>query len=245
MIRFNTTNYGSLFGYSGYSSNSYSNTLYSGLSQLSSVKSGAYSKALKALYGKNKDTSNYASSVLKNSKYKYDVDSELSGVKRESGELAEAAKKLSSTGKNDLFADKEKYDPDAAYKAVSDLVTNYNETITAADKLGNSAVDNAVTSMARMTGIMGKSLSKAGITVGVDGKMSVDEEAFKKADMDTVKNLFGNNGYFGKSVASSAQRIESIAGQQELKNSGNQNFYGRNGSYYGAYNTGLFFNGLF
>ena len=92
---------------------------------------------------------------------------------------------------------------------------------------------------------MGKSLSKAGITVGVDGKMSVDEEAFKKADMDTVKNLFGNSGYFGKSVASSAQRIESIAGQQELKNSGNQNFYGRNGSYYGTYNSGLFFNGLF
>ena len=245
MIRFNTTNYGSLFGYSGYSSNSYSNTLYSGLSLVSSVKSGAYSKALKALYGKNNNTSNYASSVLKNSKYKYDVDSELSCVKRESGELAEAAKKLSSTGKDDLFANKEKYDPDAAYKAVSDLVTNYNETITAADKLGNSAVDNAVTSMARMTGIMGKSLSKVGITVGVDGKMSVDEEAFKKADMDTVKNLFGNNGYFGKSVASSAQRIESIAGQQELKNSGNQNFYGRNGSYYGAYNTGLFFNGLF
>ena len=245
MIRFNTTNYGSLFGYSGYSSNSYSNTLYSGLSQLSSVKSGAYSKALKALYGKNNNTSSYTSSILKNSKYKYNVDSELSSVKRESGELADSAKKLYATGKDNLFADKEKYDSDAAYKAVSEFVSNYNETIAAADKLGNSAVDNAVNSMARMTGIMGKSLSKAGITVGTDGKMSVDEEAFKKADMDTVKNLFGNNGYFGKSIASSAQRIESIAGQQELKNSGNQNFYGRNGSYYGTYNSGLFFNGLF
>ena len=243
MIRFNTTNYGSLFGYSGSSSSNYTNTLYSNLSQLSSVKSGAYSKALKALYSKNSDTS--TSSVLKNSNIKYTVDSELSGVKRESGELAEAARKLSSTGKNDLFANKDKYDSDAAYKAVSDLVSNYNETVSAADKAGNSAIDNAVSSMARMTGIMGKSLSKAGITVGVDGKMSVDEETFKKADMNTVKDLFGNNGYFGKSIASSAQRIESIAGQQELKNSGNQNFYGRNGSYYGTYNAGLFFNELF
>ncbi|MBR5177206.1 MAG: hypothetical protein IKW90_00230 [Lachnospiraceae bacterium] len=243
MIRFNTTNYGSLFGYSGSSSSNYTNTLYSNLSQLSSVKSGAYSKALKALYSKNSDTS--TSSVLKNSNIKYTVDSELSGVKRESGELAEAAKKLSSTGKNDLFANKDKYDSDAAYKAVSDLVSNYNETVSAADKAGNSAIDNAVSSMARMTGIMGKSLSKAGITVGVDGKMSVDEEAFKKADMNTVKDLFGNNGYFGKSIASSAQRIESIAGQQELKNSGNQNFYGKNGSYYGIYDTGYLFDGLF
>lgn len=245
MIRFNTTNYGSLFGYSGYSSNSYSNTLYSGLSLVSSVKSGAYSKALKALYGKNNNTSNYASSVLKNSKYKYDVDSELSGVKRESGELADSVKKLTDTGKNNLFADKEKYDSDAAYKAVSEFVTNYNETVAVADKLGNSAIDNAVNSMTRLTGIMGKSLSKAGISIDVDGKMSVDEEAFKKADMDTIKNIFGNTGYFGKSIASSARRIESIAGQQELKNSGNQNFYGRNGSYYGTYNSGLFFNGLF
>ena len=243
MIRFNTTNYGSLFGYSGSSSSNYTNTLYSNLSQLSSVKSGAYSKALKALYSKNSDTS--TSSVLKNSNIKYTVDSELSGVKRESGELAEAARKLSSTGKNDLFANKDKYDSDAAYKAVSDLVSNYNETVSAADKAGNSAIDNAVSSMARMTGIMGKSLSKAGITVGVDGKMSVDEETFKKADMNTVKDLFGNNGYFGKSIASSAQRIESIAGQQELKNSGNQNFYGKNGSYYGIYDTGYLFDGLF
>ena len=245
MIRFDTTYYGSLFGYSGSGSNSYSNTLYSSLSQLSSVKSGAYTKALKALYGKNSNTNTYTSSVLKNSNIKYTVDSELSGVKRESGELAESVKKLSSTGKNDLFVNKDKYDKDAAYKAVSEFVTNYNETITAADKLDNSAINNAVSSMARMTGIMGKSLSNAGITVGVDGKMSVDEEAFKKADMDTVKNLFGSNGYFGRSIASSAQRIESIAGQQELKNSGNQNFYGRNGSYYGTYNSGLFFNGLF
>ena len=99
--------------------------------------------------------------------------------------------------------------------------------------------------MSRLTGIMGKSLSKAGITVGTDGKMTVDEEAFKKADMETVKDIFGSNGYFGQSVASSAQRIESIAGQQELKNSGNQNFYGKNGSYYGTYDTGLLFNGLF
>ena len=243
MTRFDTTNYGSLFGYSGYGSTGSSNSIYSNLSQLSSVKSGAYTKAIKALYGKNGNTN--TASVLKNSKVKYTVDSELSDVKRESGELADSAKKLSSTGKNDLFASKENYDPDAVYKAVSEFANNYNETIAAADKLGNSAIDNAVTSMARMTGIMGKSLSKTGITVGVDGKMSVDEEAFKKADMDTVKNLFGNNGYFGKSVASSVQRIESIAGQQELKNSGNQNFYGKNGTYYGIYDTGLLFNGLF
>ena len=85
VIRFDTTNYVSLLGNSGYSSNSNTNSIYSSISQLSSVQSGAYTKALKALYGKssNTNTKTNASSVLKKSDIKYTVDSELSGVKKE------------------------------------------------------------------------------------------------------------------------------------------------------------------
>ena len=235
-MRINTS-YGSLLGYGGYSSG-YS--LYSSLSQMSSVRSGAYSKALKAYYGKTGNTS----SIWRNTNSNSLVNSELGSVKRESGELVDSAKKLTATGKDNLFADKEKYDPDEAYRAVSAFVTDYNETLDAANKTWNSAITTASSSMSRMTGIMSGSLSKAGITVGIDGKLSIDEENFKKTDMDTVKNLFGSTGYYSRSVASSAQRISSIASQQELKSYGNQNLYGKNGSYYGYYNSGLFFNGL-
>ena len=124
MLRINTS-YGSLLGYgnnSGYS-------LYSSLSQMSSVRSGAYSKALKAYYGKNSNTS----SIWRNTSSNLSVNSELGSVKRESGELVDSVKKLTATGKNNLFADKEKYDPDEAYKAVSAFVTDYNETLDSAN----------------------------------------------------------------------------------------------------------------
>ena len=175
MLRINTS-YGSLLGYgnnSGYS-------LYSSLSQMSSVRSGAYSKALKAYYGKNSNTS----SIWRNTNSNLSVNSELGSVKRESGELVDSTKKLTATGENNLFADKDKYDPDKAYKAVSAFVTDYNETLDAANKTWNSAITTASSSMSRMTGIMSGSLSKAGITVGVDGKLSIDEDNFKKAEMD-------------------------------------------------------------
>lgn len=45
---------------------------------------------------------------------------------------------------------------------------------------------------------------------------TIDTEAFRKADVDTVKNLFGNSRYFGKSVASSAQRMESFVCIREI-----------------------------
>ena len=136
MIRFNSFNYGNLFGYGSGSS------LYSNLSQLSSVRSGSYAKALKSYYGRNNQTA----STQKNSavnKYNYSTytqQSGLSNVSKESTDLSAAAKKLTDTGKEGLFASEEKYDADAAYKAASDFVTNYNETLDAVNKTTNAAV---------------------------------------------------------------------------------------------------------
>lgn len=41
----------------------------------------------------------------------------------------ESANKLTDNSKKSLFADKDNYDADAAYKAVSEFVTNYNDTL--------------------------------------------------------------------------------------------------------------------
>ena len=61
--------------------------------------------------------------------------------------------------------------------------------------------------MTGMTGTFTKILGKAGITVGADGKMSVDEEALKKADTATVKSLFAGNGTYGSQIADRANSI--------------------------------------
>ena len=231
MIRFNSFNYGAIFGYGS------GNSLYSNLSQLTSARSGAYAKGLKSYYGRNNQTAQKNTAV---NKYNYGTYSQLNGlsnVSKESTELSAAARKLTDTGRNALFADKEKYDADKAYKAVSDFVTNYNEALDAANKTVNMTVSSAAGSMNRITGVMTGNLGQVGITVASDGRMSVNEEDFKNADFDKVKSMFGSNGSFAGIIGSSAQRLNSAAEQQSRQMAlfSNSGIYGRYGSYFGGY----------
>ena len=244
MLRLSNFNYGAFFG-SG--SSNLSSSIYSNLSQLSSIRSGAYSKALKAYYGKNNtsETSKSTSSSKYNN-YSYATNSELTNVSKESSELVVASKKLSDTGKDNLFSSKEKYDSAAAYKAANEFVSSYNETLEAVSKTSNTSVRNSANSMTKMTGIMTKSLGSIGITVEKNGRLSINEEEFKNADFDKVKSMLGTNGSFARIIGSSAQRLESAAEQQNRQSAYGTGIYGRNGNNYGGYGyTGSSFNGWF
>ena len=236
MIRFNSFNYGSLFG-SGNRSG-YSNSILSNLSQLSSIRSGAYSKALKAYYGKNNNAVQKNAAENKIKSYDYNKGTELSAVSKESSELVLAAKKLMAAGKDSLFSDKEKYDADAAFKSASEFVSNYNETLSAAGKTANTVVNSAAGSMTRLTGAMSKSLGSIGITVGKDGRISISEEEFRNAGYDKVRSMLGTSGSFAGIIASSAQRLESAAEQQNRYSGLGNGIYGKYGNLPGGYGYG-------
>lgn len=232
MIRLRSMNYGSIFG-------SGSNSLYSSLSQLNSIRNGSYGKALKAYYAKD-NTSAKSSKSPKSSRYnypQYTANAGLDTIQTQTGKLVESANKLTNNSKKSLFADKDNYDADAAYKAVSEFVTNYNDTLDAVNKTTNTVVSNAAGNMTRMTGIMSNSLSKVGVTVGKDGRLSVNEDDFKSADMDKVKSVFGAGGSFARSVNSYATRLGTAAKQQSLQTASNTGTYGRYGSYNNNYGT--------
>ena len=241
MVRSNGLNYGTIFGYGS------GNSFYSNLSQLQSVRNGAYSKALKAYYGKNNSgtTSSQKNHVSNKNRFStYAADKGLSEVSKESAELSDAAKKLANTGKDSFFASRENYDADAAYQAVSDFVSSYNETLDAVEKTTNATVSRAAGSMTRMTGMMTGSLGKIGISIGKDGKMSLDEEKFKNAGFDQAKSVLGTNGSFARIIGSSAQRLGSTAEQQSRQSMSNSGIYSRYGSYFDNY-YGTQFNGWY
>ncbi len=240
MIRLNSFNYGSIFGHG-----SSGNSIWSNLAQLNSVRSGSYAKALKAYYGKaaTDNTSQRANQSNRLNTFNYGKEAALSDVRSEASELISSANKLTNSGKDSLFKSEEKYDADAAYKAVSDFVGDYNDTVSALAKTDNITVKSAGTSMTRMTDIMKNSLSKAGISVASDGKLSINEEDFKKADMNTVKSIFGDNSSYARIVSSSAQRVQTaVNNQQSVYGSG---IYGKTGSNYNDLYSGLGFNGFF
>lgn len=235
MIRLGSMNFGNIFG--GNSSNS----LYSSLSQLNSIRNGSYGKALKAYYAKdNTVATSKSSKSTKSSRYSYSSYTSNGGldtIQTQTGKLVESTNKLTDNSKKSLFADKDNYDAEAAYKAVNEFVSNYNNTLDAVNKTTNIVVSNAAGNMTRMTGIMSNSLSKVGVSVGKDGRLSVDADEFKSADMDKVKSVFGAGGNFARSVNSYATRLGTAAKQQSMQPANNTGTYGRYGSYNNNYAT--------
>ena len=247
------------------------------------ISTGTYGKLAKA-YGLG--TTNRTNDVNKTGKGLYaDAIARINGARSvnpssqtvkslgsEAKELAVSANKLTNTGQGNIFASAEGYDKDAAYKAVSDFISDYNETL---DKLGStydSTVRNTGDSMKRMTGFMKNSLEKAGITIGSDNRLSLNEETFKNADFNKVKSLFNGGSSYAGIVSTSASRIAatSSARTDSYANAlygsglyGNPGLYGASGLYgnmgllgslglygnsYSPYSnslSGLFFNGLF
>lgn len=238
------SSYSNMFG-SGSSSTS---SFYSNLGEYSSIRNGAYRKLVKSYYKKmnstDSDTTDKSTigSTGKNTKVNSTGTVALSTVKSEASDLVTSAKKLTATGKDSLFASEEKYDADATYKTVSNFITQYNDTVDALSKVSSTAVKSAGNHMQNMTNIMSKGLSKVGITVGTDGKLTVDEQKFKAADMSKVKALFDGSSSYAGVVSSAAGRIASQAGNQISQLGGG--LYGSNG-YYNSYYSGSLYNGYF
>lgn len=235
------SNYSSMFSTGRMSGMS---SFYSNLSEYGSIRTGAYSKAVKAYYKKVAPNKTNQTQQTKNLKDKENVANvALSTVKSQANELVDSAKKLTTTGKGSLFADKNQYDKDAIYKAVSSFIDEYNDTVGTIGSVSNTTVKNAGNRMTRMTDIMSNSLSKVGISVSVDGKMSIDEEKFKNADMSRVKSLFNGNGSFAGNISSYASRIATQATNQMSRV--NVSLYGSSGSFYNTYSSGSLYNDFF
>ena len=245
-----------LFLFNGGASSS-SNGIYSLLSEYNNIRSGAYYKVVKAYYAKQSgtdtktDTKNSTGTTSK----KTEAEQAYSGVQSSAKALISSADKLIATGKNSLFElkdietkdengqeiTKKGYDTDAIYNAVKGFVDNYNTLMSAASSSGSSTIQNQATSMANNTKAYEKLLSKVGITIGANHKLSIDQATFKAADMTTVKTLFNGNASFAYSASSKASLISFSANSEANKKS----MYTNNGTYNNAYSSGSFMNSIF
>ena len=181
------------------------------LGDYASIKNGSYGKLLKAHYAEEKKT---ASESAKTTTAKSNVTSKkdttpFSDVKKSADALKTAAEAFT---KDDLFAKKDgEYDKEKILGAVKDFAGKYNATLDKVSKVNSKDVATSTKFMNSMTDTMSKALSKVGVTVGTDGKLSVDEEAFKKADMTSVKSLFADQFSYGSQIADKASEISKDA----------------------------------
>lgn len=225
-ISFNT-DYSTLFGsYSSSNSSSSSLGFYANLSDYSLIKSGAYKNLMKAYYSQSDSKSNSAVNSIVGSKLaSQDSTTEIQKLQSASSALSKSASALTTDKKNTLY---DEGNEDKLLKAVSSFVKDYNSMVDAADSSENSKVLRAGSNMLNNTASNYKMLSSVGISIGADNKLSLDEEAFKKADASTVKTLFNGTGSFANRTASYASYIDMYAKSDAASASG---LYGASATY--------------
>lgn len=233
------------------------------LSDYASIKNGSYGKLLKAYYAKDKVDSSSKTTTdktenktdAKTTSTATDSAETLAKIQKSADELKESADKLIAKGKDSLFSEKDittkdengvettsrGYDVDAIYGAVSDFVNDYNKLINdASDSTSNNVLNKALT-LVNQTAANKNLLGKVGITLNEDDTLSIDEKAFKSANMTTVKSLFNNTGSYAYKASAQASLIDFAAENESSK----ANTYTVNGTYSNNYSMGSIMDTLF
>jgi len=168
------------------------------LSDYFSIKNGSYGKLMKAYYSSNsEEVSKIASKdVSKATAKKNEVSSEA----KTASEVKSAANSLKDSA--NALVDSKLYEKVSSVD--SDFVDSYNKTLKSGADSDSRTVLNNVSSMADYSRFNSKMLSKIGISIGTDNSLKLDEETFKKADVNDVRSLFGTRGGYGYQMSALA-----------------------------------------
>lgn len=252
MMGINANSMNTLFGFGRSSSAGSSpfSALTASLSDYNMIRSGSYKKLMTSYFAKTDADafrSAFNSSKVNNKSTATSKDSTetLSKVESSAKDLKDSASKLLQTGTKSVFNkvdakdedgnDIKAYDTDKIYKAVKSFVDDYNAMIQATDSSKTTAIQKSTINMINATSKYESSLNKIGITIDSDNyRLSIDEETFKGADMNRVKNLFNGTNSFAYNVKSQASMIEYRADNEASR----ANTYTHKGSYSSNYSSG-------
>lgn len=140
------------------------------------------------------------------------TDSTDSTTKKPTSSSAAALKADGETlASSELFAKikdedgNETYDVKKILSTAKSFVNNYNTMFDKAESSSNSGVLSNLSYIRNRTANNTKALKEFGISVDKKGRLSLDEDTFKKADMSKVQDFFKD---YGSYVASNASRVD-------------------------------------
>lgn len=208
-------NYSVLFGGNDSSTKAVASDSLFGLdmSAVTSIKNGSYGKLLKNYYKQSKADAKAQVG---------DTDAKLTDLKKSADKLELKADVLNNSklwetkaASKDGKATEELANSDKALSAVKDFVSSYNKMI---DEAGGSETKSVLRKtgwMANMTRENSNLLSQVGIKVGADDKLTLNGDAFKKADVTTLKEMFYGNDSYASKVSAKAAGIGRSAANTE------------------------------
>lgn len=254
--------------FSGMATNSTSS--FSGLlGEYNQIRNGTYGRLLKAYYKKyNADGTEKSSTTNttkntnkgKTSSDTVDTAKELNAVADTAASLQTVAMKLASVkeGASSLYAKKTivdtnedgttstrtDYDYDTLVNSVKSFVSAYNETLDSVKSVEASSVQQKTEWLTQVTSQYKDELAGVGITVDEDGRLALDEKAFRDMEMTEIQDVFeGTDSVLGKL----ARKASGLAGAAELQATRAASAYTATGSNYTAdsMNSGTLFDSLF
>lgn len=260
----------SFFNYSStlFSGMSSSGTGFSGLlGEYNQIRNGTYGRLLKAYYKKynadgstKTDTTDKITNKVKTSSDTVDTAKELNTVKDSATALQNAAVALSAvkTGSSSLYEKKTivgtnedgststrtDYDYDTLVKSVQSFVSAYNDTMESVGSIEASSVQQKTQWLTQVTKQYTDELAGVGISVDKDGRLALDEKAFREKDMTELQDFFeGTNSVLGQL----ARKASNLAGAAELQSTKAASAYTATGNNYpkDSMNSGTLFDSLF
>lgn len=208
MSKLNT--YSSLFGTSVSNNTSTDDTSASLLSNWASIKNGSYGKLTKAYYNKNPEKAvaqfkDEANALLKkNNGTNTDASKLVADVKAISDNKKLFNEVKSTDAEGTVTTD---YDRKAIGDAVKNFVKDYNAVLDSGVQSDNSTVLRNTLHMTNTTNVNSNLLSDVGINVGLDNKLSIDDEKLASADVSKLKTLFSGNASYASMVGANASNI--------------------------------------
>ncbi|MGN0507439.1 MAG: hypothetical protein ACI4FZ_12835 [Lachnospiraceae bacterium] len=194
----NSMDYTSLFSSLPQTNSSSGSGLVGLATEFSSIRSGSYKKLVSAYY-KKLGSEGTTEAVEKENK-------NLQLVAGNANSLKSAATELKKTD----FATASE---EEALGAVKKFVSAYNSVIDTADDVDRKGV---LRNTVWMTNMMQKSaglLSDAGITIGDDNKLTLNEAKWKEAGMSVKTTLFSGNNSLAEKLTYKATQITGAAGE--------------------------------
>ncbi|MCR4715574.1 MAG: hypothetical protein K5656_00165 [Lachnospiraceae bacterium] len=204
-----------------------------GLGDYGLIQSGSYGKLVSAYYDKVENSSKEAESTTGVAKARDSAKS----LKAAADELVNANYDKVTTTDSDGKTTSD-YDKDSLYKLAKDFVESYNDTLDSAVGVDNEAILKRAVTMTTRTSKSSNLLADLGIKVGSDNKLSIDEDAFKAADMSTMKVLFKGNSSYASRVAADASAINNLS--NNALSTSSTRAYTANGGYSGVSTSTLY-----
>ncbi|MBR6328535.1 MAG: hypothetical protein IKR68_02685 [Lachnospiraceae bacterium] len=180
------------------------------LADYASIRNGSYAKLTKAYYKKQ----DARKAGLDDDTVKEKVSSEeklaakATNLKSVVSSLADSKslfekKKIKDKDGNETLD----YDRDAIAEKLQSFVDAYNETYAAASNSSSKASYNAGLTMAKASAANSGILSRVGISIGEDGKLSLNKDTAKEADINELKSLFSGSGSYADNIGARATMI--------------------------------------